>query len=108
MEEPPCPPRARIVREAGGWSVFVPGLPVAADGASLDAAVTGWSMPSGSTRRIGGDACTTPRTAFLATGLRHHRRDRAPVGRTRPAREAGPRPGQPRRNSLLPNHTTGS
>ncbi|WP_306746928.1 hypothetical protein [Saccharothrix yanglingensis] len=33
--------RARIVREAGGWSVFVPGPPVAADGASLDAAVTG-------------------------------------------------------------------
>lgn len=30
---------AEVVAEAGGWSVFIPGLPVAADGASLDEAV---------------------------------------------------------------------
>ena len=31
--------RAEVVSEAGGWSVFVPGLPVAADGASFDEAL---------------------------------------------------------------------
>jgi predicted RNase H-like HicB family nuclease len=30
---------ARAVAEAGGWSIFVPGLPVAADGATFDEAV---------------------------------------------------------------------
>jgi len=34
-----CPSRAQVVAEAGGWSVFIPGLPVAADGASFDEAV---------------------------------------------------------------------
>lgn len=33
------PSRAQVVAEAGGWSVFIPGLPVAADGPTLDAAV---------------------------------------------------------------------
>jgi predicted RNase H-like HicB family nuclease len=33
------PQRARVVAEAGGWSVFIPGLPVAADGNTLDEAV---------------------------------------------------------------------
>jgi hypothetical protein len=33
------PSRAQVVPEAGGWSIFIPGLPVAADGASFDAAV---------------------------------------------------------------------
>ena len=31
--------RAQVVQEAGGWSVFIPGLPVAADGATFDEAV---------------------------------------------------------------------
>ncbi|GAA1452442.1 prevent-host-death protein [Nocardiopsis tropica] len=35
-----APSRAQVVPEAGGWSVFIPGLPVAADGASFDEAVT--------------------------------------------------------------------
>ena len=35
-----CPSRAQVVAEAGGWSIFIPGLPVAADGASFDEAVT--------------------------------------------------------------------
>ncbi|MFI9006280.1 type II toxin-antitoxin system HicB family antitoxin [Actinosynnema sp. NPDC053489] len=34
------PSRAQVVPEAGGWSVFIPGLPVAADGASFDEAIT--------------------------------------------------------------------
>lgn len=34
------PSRAQVVAEAGGWSIFIPGLPVAADGTSLDEAVT--------------------------------------------------------------------
>ena len=34
------PSRAQVVAEAEGWSVFIPGLPVAADGASFDEAVT--------------------------------------------------------------------
>jgi predicted RNase H-like HicB family nuclease len=34
------PSRAQVMAEAGGWSVFIPGLPVAADGASFDEAVT--------------------------------------------------------------------
>ena len=34
------PSQAQVVSEAGGWSVFIPGLPVAADGASFDEAVT--------------------------------------------------------------------
>ncbi|MBO0805410.1 MAG: prevent-host-death protein [Nocardiopsaceae bacterium] len=34
------PSRAQAVAEAGGWSVFIPGLPVAADGATFGEAVT--------------------------------------------------------------------
>lgn len=34
------PVRAQVVAEAGGWSVFVPGLPVAADGATFDEAIS--------------------------------------------------------------------
>jgi len=33
------PSRAKVVPEAGGWSVFIPGLPVAADGGTFDEAV---------------------------------------------------------------------
>ncbi len=33
------PSGAQAVAESGGWSLFIPGLPVAADGASLDEAV---------------------------------------------------------------------
>jgi predicted RNase H-like HicB family nuclease len=33
------PSRAQVVAEAGGWSVFIPGLPVAADGPTFDAAI---------------------------------------------------------------------
>ena len=34
------PSHAQVVQEGGGWSVFIPGLPVAADGATFDEAVT--------------------------------------------------------------------
>ncbi|MGP4019743.1 type II toxin-antitoxin system HicB family antitoxin [Saccharopolyspora sp. 5N708] len=34
------PSRAQVVPEAEGWSVFIPGLPVAADGATFDEAIT--------------------------------------------------------------------
>jgi predicted RNase H-like HicB family nuclease len=30
---------AQVVAEGGGWSVFIPGLPVAADGATFDEAI---------------------------------------------------------------------
>ena len=33
------PHRAEVVAEAGGWSVFIPGTPVAADAATLDEAI---------------------------------------------------------------------
>lgn len=33
------PSRAQVVAEGDGWSVFVPGLPVAADGATFDQAI---------------------------------------------------------------------
>lgn len=33
------PADAQLVPEAGGWSVFLPGLPIAADGASYDEAL---------------------------------------------------------------------
>jgi hypothetical protein len=33
------PSRAEVVPEAGGWSVFISGLPVAADGATFDEAL---------------------------------------------------------------------
>lgn len=33
------PSRAQVVAEDGGWSIFIPGLPVAADGASFDEAL---------------------------------------------------------------------
>jgi hypothetical protein len=33
------PSHAQVVAEAGGWSVSIPGLPVAADGATFDEAV---------------------------------------------------------------------
>lgn len=32
-------PRAQVVPEAGGWSVFIPGLPISADGATFEEAV---------------------------------------------------------------------
>jgi len=32
-------PSAEVVAEAGGWSAFVPGVPVAADGSTFDEAV---------------------------------------------------------------------
>lgn len=31
--------RAQVVAEADGWSVFMPGLPIAADGATFDGAI---------------------------------------------------------------------
>jgi predicted RNase H-like HicB family nuclease len=31
--------RAQVVGEADGWSVFIPGLPIAADGATFDEAI---------------------------------------------------------------------
>jgi Antitoxin of toxin-antitoxin, RelE / RelB, TA system len=34
------PANAQAVAEADGWSIFIPGLPVAADGATFDAAVS--------------------------------------------------------------------
>ncbi|OXM50832.1 prevent-host-death protein [Amycolatopsis thailandensis] len=34
------PASAQVVAEGGGWSVFIPGLPVAADGATFDEALT--------------------------------------------------------------------
>ncbi len=34
------PSRSQVVPEAGGWSVFIPGLPVFADGSSFDEAIT--------------------------------------------------------------------
>jgi predicted RNase H-like HicB family nuclease len=34
------PSQAQVVQEAGGWSVFIPGLPVAADGETFDEAIT--------------------------------------------------------------------
>lgn len=34
-----CPSNAEVVAENGGWSVFIPGLPVAADGTTFDEAV---------------------------------------------------------------------
>jgi predicted RNase H-like HicB family nuclease len=35
-----APSQAQVVREAGGWSVFIPGLPVAADGETFEEAIT--------------------------------------------------------------------
>lgn len=34
-----CPSRAQVVAEEGGWSVFIPGLPIAADGATFEEAI---------------------------------------------------------------------
>ena len=34
------PSHAQVVQEGGGWSVFIPGRPAAADGATFDEAVT--------------------------------------------------------------------
>jgi predicted RNase H-like HicB family nuclease len=34
------PSRAQVVSEAGGWSIFIPGLPLAADGGTFEEAVT--------------------------------------------------------------------
>jgi hypothetical protein len=33
------PSRAQVVAEGGGWSVFIPGLPIAADDATSDEAI---------------------------------------------------------------------
>lgn len=33
------PSRAQVVAEGGGWSVFIPGMPLAADGATFDEAL---------------------------------------------------------------------
>jgi predicted RNase H-like HicB family nuclease len=34
-----CPSGAQVVAEDGGWSVFIPGLPIAADGATFGEAI---------------------------------------------------------------------
>ncbi|MFG2023287.1 prevent-host-death protein [Streptomyces sp. NPDC048825] len=34
-----CPSKAEVVAEAAGWSVFLPGLPLAADGGTFDEAM---------------------------------------------------------------------
>lgn len=34
-----APSQAQVVAEDGGWSVFIPGLPLAADGATFDEAI---------------------------------------------------------------------
>lgn len=34
------PSRAQVIPEAGGWSAVIPGLPVAADGATFEEAIT--------------------------------------------------------------------
>jgi predicted RNase H-like HicB family nuclease len=34
------PSQAQVVQEAGGWSVFIPGLPIAADGETFEEAIT--------------------------------------------------------------------
>ncbi|WP_026152008.1 prevent-host-death protein [Actinopolyspora halophila] len=34
------PSQAQVIPEGEGWSVFIPGLPVAADGATFDEAIT--------------------------------------------------------------------
>jgi predicted RNase H-like HicB family nuclease len=34
-----CTSKAEVVREAGGWSAFFPGLPIAADGTTFDEAI---------------------------------------------------------------------
>jgi predicted RNase H-like HicB family nuclease len=34
-----APSQAQVVQEAGGWSVFTPGLPVAADGETFEEAI---------------------------------------------------------------------
>jgi predicted RNase H-like HicB family nuclease len=34
-----CTSRAQVVSEAGAWSAFIPGLPIAADGATFDEAI---------------------------------------------------------------------
>jgi predicted RNase H-like HicB family nuclease len=33
------PSQAQVVQEAGGWSVFIPGLPIAADGGTFEEAI---------------------------------------------------------------------
>ncbi|MET8877699.1 hypothetical protein [Nocardia sp. NPDC004604] len=48
-----CPSTAEAVAENDGWSVFLPGLPIAADGASFDEAVAKHSSPCASTPTIG-------------------------------------------------------
>jgi len=35
-----CPSKAEVVGEQDGWSVFIPGLPLATDGNTLDEALT--------------------------------------------------------------------
>ncbi|MGH3277577.1 MAG: prevent-host-death protein [Trebonia sp.] len=34
------PSQAQVAQEAGGWSVFIPGLPVAADGGTFEEAIS--------------------------------------------------------------------
>jgi predicted RNase H-like HicB family nuclease len=34
-----CPSRAQVVAEDGGWSVFIPGSPISADGDTFNAAI---------------------------------------------------------------------
>jgi predicted RNase H-like HicB family nuclease len=34
------PSRAQVIHEAGGWSAFIPGLPIAADGETFEEAIT--------------------------------------------------------------------
>lgn len=44
LRSSPQVPRPRVVAENGGWSVLLPGTPVAADGAALDEAIDDFVM----------------------------------------------------------------
>src|SRR5260370_42142161 len=88
------PSRAQVVAEGGGWSVFIPGLPVAADGATFVRGAT-----------VGGQWCTVMRHGQSRCGIvftwrgRVHDRGRSLIpsasrpatSAMRAARRSGPR-----------------
>ena len=59
------PSRAQVVPEAGGWSVFIPGLPVAADGRRSTRRSRKWWWRFESTPMTGRTGCWTRRTTGI-------------------------------------------
>jgi hypothetical protein len=108
------PSRAQVVAEAGGWSVFISGLPVAADGASFDEAASGTehtrtaASPSLQPRHCLQTSCTScspasasSHSSSIPARARATPSDPHPAGNPRPPPGTQPHPHAPEQEAGL-------